>query len=376
MSRAAPPTLSARDTRRLRLRALRLIGAPTTTVAEVVTWFECMQAQDYTSGLWSLGARLPDATRADVVGALERGEAVRTWPMRGTLHLVPPDDAGWMVRLMAGRALARARRRHEQLGLDPDTLRRGAQVLGSALAGRTRLSRPQCLEVLAGAGLDPSGQRGYHLLVYAAEVGVVCVLPNEDSQPTFGLLDDWSPAPRRPDRDEALAIIARRFVRSHGPTTVADLAGWTGLTLTDVRTGVAAAGPDIVEVLAADVPMLAERSLLDSGYSADETGPLGWHVLPGYDEFILGYKDRSLALTPARMRAVVPGGNGVFRATVVCDGRVVGLWKRSQRQGRTRVLVTPLDDAVRDQPEDLAAAFARYAAYLQEPLDVELAGDC
>ncbi len=88
------------------------------SVAGVVEWFGAMQAQDMDSGLWSLGVRLPGATVDDVTAALERREAIRTWPMRGTVHLVPPADAHWMLELMGVRALAGAAKRRETIGLE------------------------------------------------------------------------------------------------------------------------------------------------------------------------------------------------------------------------------------------------------------------
>src|SRR5206468_5626122 len=96
-------------------------GAPRPgDVAGVVTWLGAMQAQDLASGLWSFGVRLPAATVDDVTAALERREAVRTWPMRGTVHFVPPRDAHWMLDLLGTRALAGAAKRRESIGLSEE----------------------------------------------------------------------------------------------------------------------------------------------------------------------------------------------------------------------------------------------------------------
>ncbi|PWU62006.1 winged helix DNA-binding domain-containing protein, partial [Micromonospora globispora] len=86
-------------------------------VAGVVEWFGAMQAQDVASGMWSLGVRLPGRTLDDVREALERREALRTWPMRGTVHLVPARDARWMLAVTGVRVLAGAAARRATLGL-------------------------------------------------------------------------------------------------------------------------------------------------------------------------------------------------------------------------------------------------------------------
>ncbi|MFE9690804.1 winged helix DNA-binding domain-containing protein [Micromonospora sp. NPDC005806] len=333
-------------------------------VAEVVEWFGAMQAQDVASGEWSLGVRLPGRTQADVRAALERREALRTWPMRGTVHLVPSRDAHWMLAVTGVRTLAGAAARRTQLGLTEADADRAADVLGTALAGGSRLTRAECLATLHAAGLDTGGQRGYHLLWYASQRAVTCIAPHVGKEQTFALLDEWVPDPRRPDRDEALGILARRYFRSHGPTTRQDFAGWTGLTATDARRGIAVAGDALTTVEVDGAEAIVDAALLDAPREpVDDV-----HTLPGFDEYLLGFKDRALMLDPAHKQAVIPGGNGVFQSIVVRAGRVVGTWKRTI--GKTRVTATvhplvPFDAAVRARVE---AALAGYATFLGLPL--------
>jgi hypothetical protein len=363
--------LTRRQALALRLRSLLLAAESSATspgsVADVVEWFGAMQAQDYASGLWSLGLRLPALTRADVQDALERREALRTWPMRGTVHLVPSRDAHWMLDLMGVRALAGAAKRREFLGLEQEVADRAVDLLGDALAGGNRLTRAQCVEVLERGGVSGAGQRAYHLLWYASQHGVTCMGPNVGSEQTFVLLDDWVPDPVRLDRDEALRTVASRYVRSHGPATRADLAGWTGLPLRDVDRAVALAGAEVARVDVDGVPMLVAAAALDD---VPDRPDAGVRVPPGFDEFLLGVKDRSLVLDPEHVAAVVPGGNGVFRATVVRAGRVVGTWTRTTHTARTEVAVAPLTPMSERERRRVERAFEPYAAYLQTPVEV------
>nr|MDT0659847.1 winged helix DNA-binding domain-containing protein [Micromonospora sp. DSM 115978] len=336
-------------------------------VAGVVEWFGAMQAQDVASGMWSLGVRLPGATVDDIQAALERREAIRTWPMRGTVHLVPPRDAHWMLDLMGVRALAGAQARREYLGLPVETADRAVDVLGSALAGGGRFTRAQCLAALESASITGEGQRLYHLLWYASQRGVLCIAPHIGKEQTFVLLDEWVPDPHRPERDEALGIIARRYFRGHGPTTRQDFAGWTGLTATDAKRGIAAAGDAVAAVEVDGTEMYADAALLDA-YGA--VGPTRWDVddlfvLPGFDEYLLGFKDRSLMVDAEHKKAIIPGNNGVFQSTVVRRGRVVATWKRTTAKTRTTVRIHPLTPVNRT---DVEAAFARYGHYLGQPL--------
>jgi Winged helix DNA-binding domain len=351
---------------RLRMRSLLLTGDTPGTVAGIFDWFGAMQAQDVNSALWSFGVRLPGVTLATINEALEDRTVLRTWPMRGTVHFVPAADAHWMLDLMGVRALAGAAKRREVLGLAEKTAEHAVEVLGAALTGGNRLTRAACLEALVAAGIDVGGQRGYHLLWYSAQRGVTAIAPHVGKDQTFVLLDDWVPEPRRPERDEALAIIARRYFRSHGPASRKDFAGWTGLTMTDCKTGIAAAGAELTTVDVDGVEMIAAADRLDPVPAAS-----GWLALPGFDEYMLGYKERGLMVEDGRLDAIVPGGNGVFRSTIVHAGRTVATWVRTLTRTGVTVTVTPLTSFTDRDHHAAAAALQPYAAYLELPLTVK-----
>ena len=364
-------------------------GGPTADVAGVVTWFGAMQAQDLNSGLWSFGARLPAWTCADVNGALERREALRTWPMRGTVHFVPSRDAHWMLDLMGVRALAGAAARRAFLGLTEQVVDRAVEVLGEALVGGKRLTRAQCVLALADAGLEGGSQFGYHLLWYASQRGVTCIAPNVGKEQTFVLLDEWVPDPVRLERDEALKTIAVRYFRSHGPTTRQDFAGWTGLTALDAKRGIAAAGDQLVSVRVEGQEMFVDPALLDTVATGADLGGVGSGgvgsggaglggagdllVLPGFDEYLLGFKDRSLMLAAEHKDAIIPGGNGVFQSTIVRGGRVIGTWKRSVGRNRIDVSVQPLMKLGAKDRNRVEAAFQPYARFMALPVLVTVA---
>jgi hypothetical protein len=372
-----PVELKPADALALRMTSLLLGGhpgavKPPADVAGIVEWFGAMQAQDVASGMWSLGARLPGSTNADVQDALERREAVRTWPMRGTVHLVPPRDAHWMLEVMGVRALAGAAARRETIGLSEETADRAVDVLGAALAGGGRFTRAQCQAALAEAGITGEGQRLYHLLWYASQRGVLCIAPHIGKEQTFVLLDEWVPEPRRPDRDEALGIIALRYFRSHGPTTRQDFAGWTGLTATDAKRGIAVAGEALTTVRVDGVEMVVEPALLDA-YRAGPGEPDVDDVLalPGFDEYLLGFKDRSLMLDPEHKQAIIPGGNGVFQSTIVRAGRVIGTWKRTVGKTRTTVKVQPLVTLGATDRARVEEALQPYGRFIGQPLRID-----
>jgi winged helix DNA-binding protein len=341
-------------------------GGMPSDVAGVVSWFGAMQGQDAASVLWSLGVRLPTHTLADVNAALEKREVVRTWPMRGTVHLIPAEDAHWMLELMGARTLAGAAARRKIIGLSQADADRGVEVLAAALTGGRRLTRAECLRALADGGVPVSGQQGYHMLWYASQLGVSAIAPHIGKEQTFVLLDEWAPNPRRPERAEALGLIATRFFRSHGPATVADLVRWTGLTVKDCRAGVAAAGDALARIRVDGTEMIVDAAL--AGAELPELDD--WLALPGFDEYTLGYKDRSMMIDDAHKQAIVPGSNGIFMPTVVRAGRVAGVWKRTLKAKAVVVAVQPLVRFTAADRRKAEAALQPYAAFLELPLQV------
>jgi hypothetical protein len=343
-----------------RLESLLLDRRTVRSPGEVVEWFGAMQAQDLASGEWSFGVRCAGLTQADVHRATIDREIVRTWPMRGTVHFVPPRDARWMLEVTGVRALAGAARRREQLGLTESVVDAAAQVLQEALRGGECLTRAECVEHLVEAGVHTAPEHGYHLLWYASQIGVTCIGPQQGKEQTFVLLDEWVPDPRRLDRDEALAVLALRYVRSHGPVTRHDLARWTGLAVGDATRAIALAGDELVPVEVDGIDMVVAAEQLEHD-GPDLPGVL---LLPGFDEYMLGYKDRAAMLTDEQFERVVPGRNGVFKPTVVVDGRVVGTWSRKVRAAHVDVQVSPFGRIPAAARRGLARAADEYGEYL------------
>lgn len=362
--------LNATEIRRLRLASLLLAGRDAAGSAEggpgaIVRWFGAMQAQDLPSGKWSFGLRLPGATEADIDAAIERGEVLRTWPMRGTVHFVPPRDARWMLGLMGVRALDGAAARRAYLGLSEAHANQAAEVLGEALAERGRMTRSDCVAVLERSGIPTAGQHAYHLLWYVSQMGVTCIGPNEGKEQTFVLLDRWAPDPLAPERDEALGIMAQRYFQSHGPVSRQDFAGWMGMTAADAKRGIEVAGAALTTVEHGGRPLLLAADLADraDGVLA-AADPAVVQVLPGFDEFMLGFKDRSLVLDDAHKQRIIPGGNGVFQPTLVRDGRVIGTWRRALKKGRVEIRPEPFGALGAGDRKAAERAFASFASYL------------
>jgi hypothetical protein len=314
----------------LRLAAQRVAGDGFATPADAVRWLTAMQAQDPAGVITSVALRTTDGRRDLVVDALNDASIVKSWPMRGTLHLVAAEDLPWMLATLAPRIVAGVRARHAELGLTATDLEQARALAVEALAGGRSLSRSELMAIWDAGGQPTTGQRGYHLLGYLAQTGTLCFGPVQDGQQRIVLLPEWVRTPRTLDRDEALGELAVRYFRGHGPATVPDFTAWGKLVAADVRTGVAIARPHLETLDVNGVEHLLDPATPDR-LVACRRQARGVFLLPGFDEFMLGYRDRSAVLPAEFAGQVAPGGNGVFRPTVVAGGAVVGTWRRDPR---------------------------------------------
>lgn len=322
-----------------------------------------VQAQDYMQAVWGIGLRVQGATLQSIEQAIEDRQLLRTWPMRGTIHFVPPRDARWMLNLSASRMLAADRRRQEQLGLDPKVLDLCGELFYEALQGGKRLARSRMMQLVEEAGISTGNQSGYHILWYLAQSGLICIGPMQDKEQTFVLLDEWAPDARDLSREESLAELAGRYFTGHGPATVHDFAWWSGLTVTDARAGLEGAKPGLTSEKIEGKEVWMAR---DAPGQVMDGGP-GVYLLPGFDEYLLGYKDRSVVLSAEHAPRIVPGSNGVFKPIIVANGQVVGTWKRTLRKKAMEITLLPFA-GLGDLEEQAKEAARCYSAFIGMPL--------
>jgi len=348
------------------MRAQRLTGRRPREVAEVVRAVGGLQAQDTPASRLAVRPRTTALDEAAVRRACNQDRSVvRTWAMRGTLHLVAATDAGWLVALLGPVFAAAGRRRRLQLGLDDRLCERALEALPAVLAGGP-LPRADLVRGLAAVGVrvDPDGQAPAHLVGYAAMRGLVCRGPDLDGdQASYVLLEDWvgAGANRALDPDDALAELARRYLGGHGPAGPEDLAAWSGLPVGRARRAFELAAGELREVEADGRRLWAPAGAAATRPRAAE--PVV-RLLGRFDDYLLGWRDRDLVLD-ARFARRVQAGGWVHPAVVV-DGRVAGTWRARRAGGRLDVTVTPfsgrLPRGTRPGLEAEAADLGRFLA--------------
>lgn len=303
-----------------RLSDAARIGAEPADIARAVC---AVQAQELNAGCLSLRVRTAALTREAVLLALQQERSLTwTWLMRGTLHLCAADEARWLLSLLGPLNAARAATRRAQVGLDDDTAARGVRVIRQELAGGPR-TRHQLRERLLSRGVDVSGdpQALIHLLGYAANLGVIVVVPSGGRDNQFALFDDWVPHAPSPPREIAAAELARRYFTAFGPATIGDFRAWSGVPAGVARHATELIAAELEEVVGPEPRLLATRARADAPAGRRPTVRL----LPRWDTYLLGYRSRDHMLQPEHATRVI--GGGWFRPTVCVNGRIEGGWE-------------------------------------------------
>lgn len=355
---------------RRRLRTVGL-GGPldAATPGEVVGWFGAVQSQVHHPAKWSVGQRLGGAvTDADLDQAFAGGELLRTHVLRPTWHYVTPADIRWLLALTGPRVHALNAYYYRQNELDEPLLRRAADLVAGALAGGNHLTRPEIAAVLERHGIVAASHRLAYVLMFAELEQLVCSGPPRGKQHTYALLDERAPTAGRLGRDEALARLVSRFFTSHGPATAKDLAWWSSLTLTDIATGLAAAG-DALENL--DVDGVTYWTAAGAGAEAAEVDETAVHLLQPYDEYLVGYTESKRLLD---LSGVVAGTrlDSAAIGVLLLGTQVAGRWRRTLKSGEV-TLDIGLYEPFRAAPTPgLRAAADAYGAFVQRRATVQV----
>jgi Winged helix DNA-binding domain len=313
-----------------------------------------LQAQDIGAARLGVRARSTAVNEAAVVNAIQHERSVvRTWLMRSTVHLVAADDLRWMAALYGPVMERNHRTRWRNLGITEPMVDTALTHARELLDGRG-LTRHELADELTARGLQlgEDGQVPTHVLAALTARGLTCRGADRGRDATFVLIDDWVP-PAAPPADP-LGELARRYFRAFGPATAADFTTWSGLPS---GAAIAAIRDELTEV-----EFDGRR-----GWTLGPVEPApAFRLLPMFDNYLLGYRDRTAILDPRLHPQVYVGG--IIKATVVCDGRVIGIWRLDRATRKAAVRVTPFESFTRRHLDELDRERADIERYLGRPV--------
>jgi hypothetical protein len=330
-----------------RLSAQLLAGSAASDPLAVAERLLAIQGQDPRGARLAIRARSAGVSAAAIDRALtEERSLLITWLNRGTLHLIRSEDYPLLHTLTTPQLLTGSARRLAQEGVQPGLANRGVAEIVRGISADGPLTRHQLRERLQSAGIPTGGQAFIHLMYRASLRGLIVRGPMVGREHAYVLTADWLPNHRPPPRDLALAELARRYLRGHGPASDRDLARWAALPLRDVRAGLSAIAGELQERADGLVDLIRREPAAAL--------PLP-RLLGAFEPVLLGWRSRAAIVGEAEPRIV---GGGIFRAFALVDGHAGALW----RIGGEKPAIEPFGRL----PRGTRAALERdYAAVLE-----------
>lgn len=328
--------MTARQLLQQRLTNQQLTQPTFQSAPELVHWCAAIQAQDYEMSKWAVGMRLPQASNEDIEHCIATGQLVRTHVLRPTWHLVHPADVRWMLELTGPGIEQSMGTYNRKLELDEKVFRKSNKVFEKLLAGGKQLKRTELADALEAAKIPTNDLRMNFLLIKAELDMVICNGGKKDKQITYALFEERVPPAPKKKREEALATLALRYFNSHGPATLKDFTGWSGLTITSAREG---------------LQLIKEQLAHDTFGGLDYYGPLHSQeikskrnevlLIPNYDEYLVAYKDREVVLNADNVSQLNRDGNPLFSNIILVNGEITGTWKRTIKKTDIIMEYTP-----------------------------------
>jgi len=300
---------------------------------EIVSWMVAMQAQEYAMSKWAIGLRLNSVTDADIENAFNDGLILRTHLLRPTWHFVTPKDIRWLIELTAPRIRKAMAYYDKELELDSKIYNRCNDIIGKALSGGHHLTRSALNDLLQNDGLNLNGRQMGQIMINAEMDCLVCSGKREGKQFTYALFEERASGDKSIDKDDALLLLATRYFTSRGPATLKDFSVWSGLTITDAKKAASMLDSGLFtrESFEGNEYWLSRETLdMASSFGSLAAKKLQKSFLmPDYDEYGMGYIDRTAIFNPIKIASEFKRNNPVFDRMIIVDGIIEGTWKRT-----------------------------------------------
>ena len=309
-----------------RLLSQQLIVPQFKDPADVVSWFGAMQGQDYKAMRWAVTMRTKKPSFKAFEAAFNDGRIIRTHLLRTTWQLISGQDYRWMLELCRQKALVGLRGWMHSNGIDiPDEEKcRIQEILADAAVGKRSVLKEEFAEALREKGVVLTDQRlSYHLRL-AEYDGLLCSGDLHPTKRTLALTTEKIGVQPSMDHDEALALLAGKYFRSHGPASLEDFVWWSGLNIGECRRGMDIIKDEITSLKHHGKEYFVMRDARTRGFRSGSV-----LLLPAFDEYLIGYKSRHIVLHPGHAPKA-HNNSGIFYSVVALDGEIVGNWRPSE----------------------------------------------
>lgn len=356
--------MNTNDIIRHRLINQQIAETKFTKPAEIVSWLVAMQAQEYAMAKWSIGLRLPGSTDEAIEKAFTDGLILRTHLMRPTWHFVTPKDIRWLLQLTAPRVEAINGFTYRQQELDSKLFKRSNAVIAKALEGGRQLIRTELQAELRKKKIIADGVRLSCLMMKAELEGIICSGARRGKQFTYALMDERVPPAKTFTKKEALAELATRYFTSRGPATVKDFATWSGLSVTEAKEGAAMLSSRFIKEKINEQEYIFIPASFDTKRKIQTS-----FLMPDYDEYGMGYKDRSAIFNTTIDLSQFKNENPIFNRMIILDGKIEGTWKRVIKNNTVTVETVPFSPLSKTRQQALGKAIKKYCVFVGKAVE-------
>lgn len=281
----SPFSFAGMDIAQYRLMNQQLTRSAFSEPGELISRMGCIQAEDYASAKWAIGNRIPHITDAAIEKAFNEGRFFRAQVLRPAWHFVAPADIGWLLELSAHRIKAFYKSLHNKLDISTSDLKRSKTIITKALAGGGKMTRGELLTLCLKAKMRTDEIRINFLIMDAELDGLIVSGGRQGNEFVYALREELVPFPLILEKEAAIGELARRYFISRGPATLPDFVWWSGLELAEAKMGLEMNKNGLQHVV-----INGEAYWFFETTTLQEPGTVS--LLPSFDEFAVGYKDR------------------------------------------------------------------------------------
>ncbi len=348
--------MTIEDISRFRLSNQHLVGEKFKTAHEVVSHLGAVQAQEYYGGLWSVGMRMESATEKEVEEEIAKKKIIRTWPMRGTIHLVPAEDAYSLLIHLTPRIKTKYASMLKKQGLSDEVFEKSAKLLKFALKGNNALTREEIYEILTKQNIPTKNMAGMNIIAILSQQAVICEGVRKGKQQTFVLFDEWIKEYNKLDKDETIANLALKYFTSHGPATIKDFMFWSGTLLAEAKLAVEAIQSKL-EVFELD----GFTYYMHKNSKIVKFDSPVVHLLQPFDELTISHRNYH-ATIDEKLIEKLKSSNMFSMFTI--DGKVTGTWKRILKKDNVDFEINKFRKLSNIEENELDKAIKQYTNFI------------
>ncbi|MDR2036652.1 MAG: winged helix DNA-binding domain-containing protein [Bacteroidales bacterium] len=325
---------------------------------ELVSWMGAIQAQDCIMSKWAVGIRLKSGSLSQVEKALESGEIIRTHVLRPTWHMVVAEDVRWMLQLTGKRIKSACLSWGKNFGIDEPIYSKSYKQLEKILKNNRHLTRLEIGEELSSSGTIADKSQLNCVLSLAETDGLICNGIEKNKKHTYALMDERVPPAKKLYKDEALAMLAQKYFRSHSPASLQDFTWWSGLTITEAKHAI-----KLIETELVTDRFDSENFYLHESYTQANEVDGALHLLPPYDEFLISYKERVHVLEKKHYPKAFTS-YGIFYPVILQNGKIIGNWKKTTKKNLISIETSFFDKQSKTGRKHIKPAEERYKSFI------------